>query len=337
MQITEPLKEDSQATSNVEPFNRSNPSENDYEMLEVFQKYPSFTLEDKPYLLLFTRLAVKAECASRAIIPMRGVKREALRLKRANDSILKATLFKPQKKQTGKLPILLLCHGGSFVIGSLSAHVRLCERIVKETNCAVIMPDYRLAPSNRFPLGFEDCYQTLDWILKQGESHGIDPKRIAVMGDSAGGAMAASLAQKALDNDIKLRGQLLIYPALDAECRTESARTFVETPLFNAETVKNMWDLYLQCEKRAWPPYASPAHREKLDDLPPTYIETAEFDPLRDEGIAYAKALKESGVKTDLRETKGTIHGYDMAEPKLNITRASINARLAFIKKIFQD
>lgn len=342
MQTTEQLKEDNQASNSFDNVGESDPSENDYEMLEVFQKYPSFTLEDKPYLLLFTRLAVKAECASRAIIPTRGVKREVLRLKRANDSILKATLFtpqkfKPKKGQSGKLPVLLFCHGGSFVIGSLSAHVRLCERIVKETNCAVIMPDYRLAPSNRFPLGFEDCYQTLDWILKQGESHGLDPNRIAVMGDSAGGAMAASLAQKALDNDIKLKGQLLIYPALDAECRTESARTFVETPLFNAETVKNMWDLYLQCEKRAWPPYASPAHREKLDDLPTTYIETAEFDPLRDEGIAYAKALQEAGVKTDLRETKGTIHGYDMAEPKLNITRSSINARLAFIKNIFKD
>lgn len=329
MQITERLDE-------------SNESTGDYELLEVFQKYPSFTLEDKPYLLLFTRLAVKAECASRSIIPMRGVKRENLRLKRANDSTLKATLFKPQKfkqeaKQTEKLPVLIYYHGGSFVIGSLSAHVRLCERIAKETNCAVVLPDFRLAPSNRFPLGFEDCFQTLDWIVKEGQSKGLDPQRIAVMGDSAGGTMAASIAQKALDRDIKLRGQLLIYPALDAECRSESVRTFVDTPLLNGESVRNMWDLYLQCEKRAWPPYASPAHREKLDNLPATYIETAEFDPLRDEGIAYAKALAESGVKTQLRQTKGTVHGYDMAQPKLGVTRSSMNARLAFLKSIFED
>lgn len=321
----------------IDKIEENNGSANDSELMEEFQKYPSFVLEDKPLLLAFTRLAVKAECATRSAIPMRGVKREVIRLKRANEPELKATLFQPKKKQTGALPTLLFCHGGSFVIGSISAHVRLCERIVKETNCAVIMPDYRLAPANRFPLGFNDCFQTLEWIINEGPSRGLDAERIAVMGDSAGGAMAASLAQKALDRGITLKGQILIYPGLDAECKTESARTFVDTPLFNSETVKNMWDMYLQCDKRAWPKYASPAARENYENLAPTYIETAEFDPQRDEGIAYAKALQESGVKTELRETKGTIHGYDMAAPNLGVTRSSMNARLTFLKTIFAD
>ena len=160
------------------------------------------------------------------------------------------------------------------------------------------------------------------------------------MGDSAGGCFAAGVAQKAFDEKrIKLCGQCLIYPALDNSCSTFSATNFTDAPIFNGVANKRMWEVYLPnpftgSSASNAPAYAAPANRKDLTGLAPAFVETAEFDPLRDEGEAYAKRLLEAGVAVTEHNPKGTIHGYDMIKPNA-LAQEAINKRCDFLKSVF--
>ena len=199
----------------------------------------------------------------------------------------------------------------------------------------VIFVDYRLAPKHPFPCGFEDCYASLEWVLSEAETLGIDTRRIAVMGDSAGGALAAGVAQKAMDKDNPVLAQSLVYPVLDSECKTPSAKNFTDVPVWNSIYNQRMWQTYLKnCPAGDPPLYAAPGIRSCLAGPPFSYIETAEFDPLRDEALDYAKALEQAGTKVELNETKGTIHGYEMVATNPEVLR-SMQARVDFLIRAF--
>ena len=183
--------------------------------------------------------------------------------------------------------------------------------------------------------GFDDCYAALNWVVENAARLGVDRTRIAVGGDSAGGALAAGVAQKCRDEQLtRLCGQLLIYPVLDHRCSTKSATDFVDVPVWNAISNRRMWAMYLKRVTAVdLPAYAAPGLGD-ANGLPRTYIETAEFDPLRDEGLNYAKRLAACGNSPTLNETCGTIHGYD-AIAKNEIAIASMQKRIVFLKSAF--
>lgn len=232
-------------------------------------------------------------------------------------------------------PALVYYHGGGFGISYASVHLQNCARYANEAGCIVVFVDYRLAPKYPFPGGFDDCYIALDWVVRQAGSLGIDASRIAVGGDSAGGALAAGVAQKARDERlVDLCAQFLIYPVLDHTCSTPSATDFVDVPLWNAASNRYMWKMYLsRYPSGEAPPYAAPGHGQ-LKDLPLSYVETAEFDPLRDEGRNHANDLRLQGVEVILNETKQTVHGYD-GMAKSELAKGAMLERMAFLKNAF--
>lgn len=232
-------------------------------------------------------------------------------------------------------PALVYYHGGAFAMSYASSHLDNCARYAKEAGCVVVFVDYRLGPKHPFPCGFDDCYAALQWTIREATTLGIDIHRIAVGGDSAGGALAAGVAQKARDEHlVELCAQLLIYPVVDNTCTTVSATEFVDVPLWNAVSNLRMWEMYLsRYAGRAVPAYAAPASGT-LQDLPMAYVETAEFDPLRDEGRHYAGALESHGVTVVTNETRRTVHGYD-GVAKSAISLDSMLQRIAFLKRAF--
>ncbi|HPC07156.1 MAG TPA: alpha/beta hydrolase, partial [Anaerolineaceae bacterium] len=232
---------------------------------------------------------------------------------------------------------LVYYHGGGFVLGSNPLQERLFLRIAEEVPFVLVMPDYRLAPDHPFPAGVEDCYATLLWVARYASRIGIDRSRIAVAGDSAGGGLAAAVAQMARDKKgPAICLQILLYPVTDCSMTTESANLFTDTPVWNSLANRKMWEVYLNGWEGPVSPYASPMHAGSLASLPPAYVETAEFDPLHDEGIEYARRMVAEGVEVTLHETKRTVHGYDII--KMNeIVEESLALRTQAIKKAFHQ
>ena len=232
-------------------------------------------------------------------------------------------------------PGVFYYHGGAFAMTFASLHLESAARYARETGCIVVFVCYRLAMRNPFPDGFDDAYSALSWVFENAQQMGIDRARVAVGGDSAGGALAAGVAQKCRDEKLfSLCGQMLIYPVLDNRCATTSATEFVDVPLWNAISNRRMWAMYLRRFTLAEPPaYAAPGMGD-ASGLPPSYIETAEFDPLRDEGLNYAKALADCGNEPTLNETYGTIHGYDSMVSNETVA-ASMQKRIDFLKSVF--
>ena len=240
----------------------------------------------------------------------------------------------PKDLAQDQAPALLYCHGGAFFLTYAGSHLQSCQRYALEAPCKVFLVDYRLSLGAPFPAALDDCTAAALWLRDAAGVLGVDPARIAVMGDSAGGALAASVAQRGLDEGLALCGQGLIYPVTDCDAKTDSATEFTDTPVWNAEGNRRMWRIYLRGHDPAAPPrYASPLHREDFNGLPNAYVETAEFDPLRDEGRLYAEALGNAGVPVSLRETQGTVHGYDFvttSERTVESMRARVSALQGF-------
>ncbi len=194
----------------------------------------------------------------------------------------------------------------------------------------VALVDYVLAPQHPFPAAFDECFAALEWVHQHTDALGVDPQRIVVGGDSAGGALAAGGAQKAVDQGMAVRGQLLIYPVLDDRCNTDSAVEFDDVPLWTATSNRRMWAMYLRDVKGEIPAYAAPARRERLRGLAPAYMETAQFDPLRDEGLAYAQSLRAAGIEVTQVQSQGTVHGFDLVSEN-DETQKVLAARIRFL------
>ncbi|EKD88168.1 MAG: heroin esterase, partial [uncultured bacterium] len=166
---------------------------------------------------------------------------------------------------------------------------------------------------------------------------GIDKNKIAIGGDSAGGALAAAVNLMALDRNTSTACfQLLIYPVTDARQQTESIRKYIDTPLWNSRQTEKMWKLYLKDEIPDKKEYASPVEAESLENMPAAYIEVAEFDCLRDEGINFAEALQKNGVQVELNKTTGTIHGFEIAESS-ELVHQIVAKRIEALKKAFNN
>ena len=213
-------------------------------------------------------------------------------------------------------PALMYFHGGAFFLDAGAVHLHNAQKYARGAGCRVFFPYYRLALRYPYPKGLSDCYRAMYWLVDKAERLGVDAERIAVGGDSAGGALAALVAQISIArNRPRLAGQMLIYPVIDHQCRSRSAREFHDTPVWNSGSNRRMWDFYLRSVGRfKQPHYMSPAQCEDLRDQPPAYVEIAECDPLHDEGAAYAEALAAADVAAELNDVAGAVHGYDAVE-----------------------
>jgi acetyl esterase len=203
-------------------------------------------------------------------------------------------------------------HGGGFVIGDIETHDDQARLLCRDVGMVVVSVDYRLAPEHPFPAGFEDCLAATRWVGEHVDALGGDPDRIVVGGDSAGANFAATVALAARETGPKLAAQLLIYPGVDFvhEAEYPSREENAEGYLLTAEDMLWFRENYLPEGTDLSDPRASPIRAADLSGAPPAVIGTAEFDPLRDEGEAYAKALADAGVEVRLQRYDGMIHGF---------------------------
>ena len=231
---------------------------------------------------------------------------------------LPVRLYRPASAPADALlPALVYAHGGGWVFGNLDSHDVLCAQLALEAGIAVFHVDYRLAPEARFPGAFDDVVAALQWVAANGASVGIDPTRLAIGGDSAGGNLAAAASIWARDNGgPKLLMQLLAYPVTDAVARTESYRHFEDGYGLNAVTMEWFFDHYTPEKANRGDWRVSPLRAASLAGLPPALVVTAGYDPLRDEGRAYAWRLQQEGTQADLVEFGGMLHGF-LSSPML--------------------
>jgi acetyl esterase len=233
-------------------------------------------------------------------------------------------------------PALVYFHGGAFVMKPAPQHAENALRYAREAECLVIFVEYRLAPKYPFPAGFNDCHAALLWTIANAATLGIDEARLAVGGDSAGGGLAAGIAQRAWqENGIVLAGQLLIYPAVDIVCDRPSVAAYSNVPPFSNSSMVAIAETYLGHPVSAGiPRYASPLYGD-LAHLAPAYVETAEFDLLHDQGNAYAHALLDKGVAVELNEIKGGIHGFDLLAANSGPAKDAMQRRIQFLRRVF--
>ncbi len=209
------------------------------------------------------------------------------------------------------LPALLYFHGGGYVVGSLNSHDSLCRAIAALTPCCVLSVAYRLAPEHPFPTAVHDSQDAYEWLLTNGTALGIDTKRVAVAGDSAGGTLATVITITARDSILPQPIlQVLLYPCTSALQDTGSHRRLAEGHLLEASTLQWMFDNYLAREADRYDWRFAPLEATDLSGLAPAFVVLAEYDPLLDEGIAYAERLQAAGVQTNLRIYPGMTHDF---------------------------
>lgn len=229
------------------------------------------------------------------------------------DEEIPARLYVPRSQVASPRPspLLFFVHGGGMMYGDLDSHDSACRFLTERADVRVLAIDYRLAPEHKFPAAVEDCWTAYQWVAENAEQVGADPERIAVGGDSAGGYLSAVVALKAAEAGVPCAFQLLIYPVTNMAETSESRRMFGQGFFLTSEFTDLAEEMYFVDEAEKRDPLASIAFTEKIpEDLAPAYVATAGFDPLRDEGEAYARMLADAGVQVELKRYPGLIHGF---------------------------
>ena len=233
-------------------------------------------------------------------------------------------------------PAIVYFHGGGFVLCSLDTHDSTCRELAAGTGSVVVSVDYRLAPEAKFPAAPEDCYAATQWTADHAETLGIDPTRLAVAGDSAGGNLAAVTTMMARDRGgPEICHQLLIYPVTDFSFETDSYRDNAEGYFLTTHMMRWFWHHYLETEVDGTHPLASPLRAKDLGGLPSATILTAEFDPLRDEGRAYAERLEQAGVPTHYTNYPGVFHGFFGMTAELPRARKAVDEACEALRQAF--
>ncbi|MGE0482636.1 MAG: alpha/beta hydrolase [Gammaproteobacteria bacterium] len=245
-------------------------------------------------------------------------------------------LYRPERAaSTSPAPALVFFHGGGWVVGDLDSHDHLCRYLAAEAGVALVAVDYRLAPEHRFPAAFDDAVAATRWVAREASRLGLDAARIAVGGDSAGGNLAAGVALT-VRGEIDLAHQLLIYPAVDFSADNASLRDNATGYMLTTRAMEQFADWYLgdAALKRDW--RASPALAADHAGIAPATVITAGYDPLRDEALAYAEALRAAGVAVESRNYADMIHGFarmggllDTAREALDYAASRLRAALA--------
>lgn len=215
-------------------------------------------------------------------------------------------------------PGVLWVHGGGYIVGSPQLEAFGTGQLARELGVVSVAPDYRLAPEHPFPAALDDCMATLEWMRANADELGIDPQRIAVMGASAGGGLAAAVAQRSHDEGIPLRAQVLVYPMLDDRTVLRADHAGRGRFLWTPESNRFGWTCYLGREPRLAdaPQYAAPGRRDDLTGLPPAWVGVGELDLFHDESVDYAERLRACGVTCTLVTIPRMYHGADAFAPK---------------------
>lgn len=233
-------------------------------------------------------------------------------------------------------PVLVFFHGGGWVICDLETHDGVCRALTNAAGCVVVSVDYRLAPEHKFPAAVDDAFAATEWVAANASAIGADASRIAVAGDSAGGNLAAVVSQIAKGRGgPHLAFQLMIYPVTDHNFDTASYIENADGYFLTKDGMKWFWDHYLPSEEAGQDPQASPLRANDLSGLPPALIITAEFDPLRDEGEAYAARLAEAGVPAKNTRYDGMIHGFFSMAALLPQARQAIDEAATALREAF--
>ncbi len=234
-------------------------------------------------------------------------------------------------------PCVIYYHGGGFVMPANPPQKRLLEKMAENLQFILVSVFYRTALTSPFPVGLEDCYAALCWVFHNAHQLGVDPQRIAVYGDSSGGNFSTAVALLSRDrNGPTLCAQMMIYPVTDHRMQTESMKKYTDTPIWNRDANRKMWEYYLPDNPDIVSSYASPMTASSLKNLPRAYVETAEFDPLHDEGLNYAHRLQNEGIAVTIHETRRTVHAYDLIKEENPIVQESLQKRQAFLQSVFE-
>lgn len=256
----------------------------------------------------------------------------------------KTEIFTPDDAAV-PVPALIYIHGGALCYKAATYHKKLACIYASKAKCKVFFPDYHLAPKYPYPAALEDIRSLYKYVVDHAEEFGIDRSRIGIAGDSAGAMIAAMICNEyERDKLIKPCLQMLVYPMTDTDMETPSMKEYTDTPFWNSTNHRKIWDICFEDQYKEALKNDSPKEDVKKEMLPmhsvlpagipDTYIETAEFDCLHDEGILYGHKLENAGAKVEYNDTKGTFHGYDMALDT-KIVKASVKKRLSFLRKHF--
>ena len=236
----------------------------------------------------------------------------------------------------GPLPVLVYYHGGGWVLGGIATHEAFCCSIANAAECIVVSVAYRLAPEYKYPAAADDAYAATKWVFEHAWRFDGDPQRIAVGGDSSGGNLAAVVALMARDRAaFRPVLQVLIYPITDFNLDRPSYRENADGYMLTREDMAWFWQCYLARSEDGYQPYASPLRAANLDGLPPALVITAQYDPLRDEGEAYAARLREASVPVVLTRYNGMIHGFIRRTARFDQARVAVNEMVSALKRAF--
>lgn len=238
------------------------------------------------------------------------------------------------KKDDKNMPCLVFFHGGGFLLKASGAHYKIAKEYAEKFPCKVVYVDYRLAPKHPFPIPVEDCFATYQWVLDNADMLGIDKNRIIIGGDSAGGNLAIAVTLMARDRQVQLpKASLFIYPVTDRRMTTESMKKYTDTPVWDAKLNQMMWKAYLKGQVSEHIEYASPMEASSFENFPSTYMEVAQYDCLRDEGIMLYERLLEAGVRAELHEVKNACHGFEVATES-SVTRECMSRRVKWLQEV---
>jgi acetyl esterase len=230
-------------------------------------------------------------------------------------------IYRPSEE--AGLPVIVFFHGGGWVLCDLDSHDGICRLIANGSGAVVVSVDYRLAPEHVYPAAVDDAYAATVWVSEHADELQVDADRLAVMGDSAGGNLAAAVALMARDRSgPRIAFQSLLYPVIDHDFTTSSYEQFATDYFLTSAAMQWYWDQYV-AEGQRDEPYVSPIHAADLSGLPATHLLTAECDPLRDEGMAYAARLAEAGVPVESKVYEGAFHGFFGMAAALSSARAA--------------
>jgi acetyl esterase len=257
---------------------------------------------DEARRLYEARVAVMAPPAEVASVAQRSIAGSA--------GPIRLRLYTP--KGQGPFPLMVFFHGSGFVLCSLDTHDGMCRNLAAGIGCVVVSVDYRLAPEHKFPAGPDDCLAATRWAALNAATFDADPLRVVIAGDSAGGNMAAVTALRVRDEGgPALSGQMLLYPVTDYHTPgTPSYNENADGYGLTRDTMKWFWAHYLKDATDAADPYASPLRAKDLAGLPPAYVLSAEYDPLRDEAERYGERLRAAGVPVEITRRAGMNHGF---------------------------
>ena len=249
---------------------------------------------------------------------------------------IQVRLYRPAANSP--LPVLVYFHGGGWATCSIESYDGLCRALANGVNCVVVSVDYHLAPEHKFPVAAEDAYAATIWAANRASEIGGDPTRIAIGGDSCGGNLAAVVALMARERrSPPLRFQLLLYPCTDYEFERPSCLENAKGYYLTLDAMRWFWKHYLNSEAEAAHPYASPLRAEDLRGLPSALFVTAQFDPLRDQGEAYAKRLRDANVPVTYKCYDGMIHCFLSFASELEQAQAGLREVIEALRSAFTN